>query len=66
MAALPITTFDDWMAHQIGPKVRNMVRKATKNGVVVREVPFDDALIRGIQEIYNESPTSSRPAILAL
>ena len=56
MAALPITTFDDWMAHQIGPKVRNMVRKAAKNGVVVREVPFDDALILGIQEIYNESP----------
>jgi hypothetical protein len=56
MAALPITTFDDWMAHQIGPKVRNMVRKAAKNGVVVREVPFDDALVRGIQEIYNESP----------
>ncbi len=57
MAALRVSTFDDWMTHQIGSKVRNMIRKSTKNGVVVREVPFDDALIRGIHTIYNESPT---------
>jgi len=56
MAALPITTFDDWMKNQVDFRVRNKVRKATKNGVVVREVPFDDALIRGISTIYNESP----------
>lgn len=56
MAALRISTFDDWMKHQIDFKVRNRVRKAAKSGVVVREVPFDDALIRGIHAIYNESP----------
>jgi hypothetical protein len=55
-AALPISTFDEWMKHQIGFKVRNKVRKAAKNGVIVREVPFDDALLRGIQTVYNESP----------
>jgi len=56
MAALPVSTFDNWMTSQIDRKVRNMVRKAAKNGVTTREVPFDDALIRGIQSIYNESP----------
>lgn len=56
MAALRVTTFDDWMTHQINSKVRNMIRKAAKNGVVVREVPFDDAYVRGIHAIYNESP----------
>ncbi len=56
MAVLPVTTFDEWMAKQIDFKVRNKVRKATKNGVVVREVPYDDAYVRGIQAIYNESP----------
>ncbi len=56
MAALPVSTFDHWMKHQIDFKVRNKVRKAEKSGVVVREVPFDDALIRGIHQIYNESP----------
>jgi hypothetical protein len=57
MAVLPVTTFDDWMKNQINFKVRNKVRKAAKNNVSVREVPFDDALIRGIHGIYNESPT---------
>ena len=55
-AALPISTFDEWMTHQINFKVRNKVRKSAKNGVVVREVPFDDDLLRGIQTIYSESP----------
>jgi hypothetical protein len=56
MAVLRISTFDDWMKHQIDFKARNKARKAAKNGVVVREVPFDDDLIKGISEIYNESP----------
>ena len=56
MAALRISTFDDWMTKQIDFKVRNKVRKAAKNGVVVREVPFEDAYVRGIHAIYNESP----------
>lgn len=56
MAVLPISTFDDWMKNQINFKVRNKIRKAEKNGVVVREVPLDDTLIRGISTIYNESP----------
>jgi hypothetical protein len=55
-AALRVSTFDDWLKNQIDFKVRNKVRKADKNGVVVREVPFDQALIRGIHAIYNEFP----------
>lgn len=56
MAVLPVSTFDHWMTKQIDFKVRNKVRKAAKNGVVLREVPFDDDLIKGISAIYNESP----------
>lgn len=56
MAVLPVSTFEHWMTKQIDFKVRNKVRKAAKNGVVVREVPFDDALIQGIHTIYSESP----------
>ena len=51
-----VSSFDHWIKNQIDFKVRNKVRKAEKNGVVVREVPFDDALVRGIHAIYNESP----------
>jgi hypothetical protein len=56
MAALRVSSFDDWMKHQIDFKVRNKIRKAEKNGVVVREVPYDDAFVRGISAIYNEAP----------
>jgi len=55
-AVLPIATFDKWWKEQIDGKVRNMVKKAEKKGVVVREVPFDDQLIQGIWSIYNECP----------
>jgi hypothetical protein len=55
-AAVPVTTYDNWWTNQVKPEVRNRVRQATKKGVVVREVPFDDALLRGICEIYNETP----------
>jgi hypothetical protein len=57
VAALPVSTFDHWWARQVNDKTRNMVRRAAKKGVTVREVPFDDALVRGISAIYNESPT---------
>jgi len=56
LAALRLATFEEWMAHQINFKVRNKIRKAEKQGVVVREVPFDDLLIQGIHAIYNECP----------
>lgn len=56
LAVLRISTFNDWMTHQINFKVRNKIRKAEKNGMIVREVPFDDALVRGIHAVYNESP----------
>jgi hypothetical protein len=56
MAALPISTYDNWITNQIDRKVRNKVRKAAKSGVEVREIPFDDALLKGIQGVYNESP----------
>ncbi len=55
-AVLKVSTFDEWIAHQIDFKTRNKVRKSAKNGVVVREVAFGDDLINGISAIYNESP----------
>lgn len=56
VAALPISSFDHWWKQQIDGKTRNVVRRSEKKGVVLKEVPFDDALVHGIWEIYNESP----------
>ncbi len=55
-AALPISTFDDWWSRQIGFKARNKAKQAEKKGITLHEVPFNDALVRGIWEVYNESP----------
>jgi hypothetical protein len=56
MAVLPISTYENWWTKQIGFKARNKAKQAEKKGVVVREAPFDDALVQGIWEIYNECP----------
>src|SRR5215467_1400563 len=56
LAVLPISTFDHWWTQQIGFKARNKAKQAEKKGLVVREVPFDDTLVQGVWEIYNEVP----------
>lgn len=56
LAVLPISTFDHWWNQQIGFKARNKAKQAEKKGAVIREVPFSDSLVRGIWEIYNETP----------
>jgi len=56
LAVLPVSTFDHWWTHQIRSLPRNRARQAEKKGAVIREVPFDDALLQGICGIYNECP----------
>jgi len=56
LAVVPVSTYEHWWTEQIDAKTRNMVRRAQKKGVTVREVAFDNALVQGIWEVYNESP----------
>lgn len=56
LAVLNISTYENWWTKQIGFKARNKAKQAEKKGVVVREAKFDDDLVRGIWEIYNECP----------
>lgn len=56
LAVLPVSTFEEWWEKQIGFKARNKAKQAEKKGVIVREVPFGDELVRGICEVYNETP----------
>jgi hypothetical protein len=55
-AAISISTFEEWWTKQLGFKARNKAKQAEKKGLVLREVPFSDELVRGISEIYNECP----------
>jgi hypothetical protein len=59
-AVLPVSTFENWWTNQIGFKARNKAKQAEKRGVTLRQVPFDDALVAGIREIYNECPIRQR------
>ena len=56
LAVLPVSTFDHWFNKQIKGTTRNMVRKSQKAGVEVRECAYDEAFIKGMVEIFNETP----------
>jgi len=56
LAVLPVSTFEHWWNKQIRSYPRNRARQAEKRGVALREIPFDEALLQGICEVYNECP----------
>jgi len=56
LAVVPVTTFENWWEKQIQSLGRNRAKQAGKRGVVLREVPFSDELVRAIWAIYNETP----------
>jgi hypothetical protein len=56
VSVIKITNYDNWWNNNIGKKTRQGVKKAQKEGVEIRIANFDDEFIRGISEIYNETP----------
>jgi hypothetical protein len=51
-AAIPTACFEDWWENL--PQVsRKNVRRAARRGVVVKIIPFDDDLVKGVHRIYN-------------
>jgi hypothetical protein len=56
LAVLPVSTYDHWWTKQQSRASRNKVRKSQKAGVEVRESDFDDTFVRGMVEIFNETP----------
>lgn len=56
VAAIQIASFADWWSNHVSSDLRKDVRKAAKLGVVVRSVPFTDHLVKGIVDIYDETP----------
>ncbi len=56
LAVIHIESYEDWWNNKIQNDARRMVRKAQKQGLAVRPVAFSDELIKGIKEIWDESP----------
>jgi hypothetical protein len=56
IAVLPVKSFDYWSKKQIDTNARRAIKKAQKSGVIVKEVKFDDEFIKGMTNIFNETP----------
>ena len=56
IAVVPTTTYKDWWDNRIKSRVRSQIRKAEKEGVVVRETSYDDDFVKGMTAIFNEAP----------
>ncbi|PXF56321.1 MAG: hypothetical protein C4B58_13920 [Deltaproteobacteria bacterium] len=56
IAVIPIKDYDYWWKKQINAKTRNMVRKADKKGVKIKLADFNDEFVKGMRNIFNESP----------
>jgi hypothetical protein len=54
-AIVSVKSYADWW-ERLSQDTRRNVRRAAKSGVTIKTVPFDDDLVRGITEIYNETP----------
>jgi len=55
VAAVHTTDYGRWWS-ALPQETRKNVRRAARRGIVIREVPFDDALVRGIMAVNNETP----------
>ena len=55
VAAIPITTFEDWWT-KLPQATRKNVRRYAKRGVEIRVAEFNDEFVKGIVKIYNETP----------
>lgn len=54
-AAVNTARFEDWW-EKLPQEARKNTRRSAKRGVVVKSVPFDDELAKGIHKLCNETP----------
>jgi hypothetical protein len=55
-AVLPITTYEEWLQKQAKKDVKENLRRAKREGVVVKTCEFNDEFVRGIKSLYDETP----------
>ncbi len=56
LAVIRIESYEDWWNNKIYNDARRMIRKSQKQGIQTRAVPFSDELVRGIKDVWDESP----------
>jgi hypothetical protein len=55
VAAIRLSSFEEWWRSGISVRARQDIKRSAKRGVVTTVTEFNDDLVRGIVEIYNES-----------
>lgn len=53
VAAIPISSFDDWWHNRISRRTRQEVKRADRYGVLVKVAPFDEELICDIVRLFD-------------
>ena len=56
IAAIPITTYDNWLKNQVAQNSRKKIGLAKRKNVELKFCDFNDDLVNGILEIYHETP----------
>lgn len=55
-AAIPITSYSDWLHNRARKDARENIRRATRDGVIVKACNYDDEFVSGIKRLYDETP----------
>jgi hypothetical protein len=56
IAAIPITSYENWLKKQVVQNSRKKIGLAQRKGVVIKLIEFNDQLVKGILDIYHEMP----------
>ena len=56
VAAIPLTTFNDWWEKRLPQVTRKNARRSLKRGVIVKRVDLDNDMLIAITDIFHESP----------
>jgi len=56
IAAIPVSSYDHWIKKQVVQNSRKKIGLSKRKGVEIKICGFDDDFIKGILEIYHETP----------
>jgi hypothetical protein len=56
LSAIPLKNFQHWWEKQIASDTRKKAKRPEKRGVQIKVVALDDAFVRGVMGIFNETP----------
>ena len=56
IAAIPITSYENWLKKQIVQNSRKKIGLAQRKGVIIKLIDFNHELVKGILDIYHETP----------